>query len=199
MLYKPPNAHQRALRFRSPVCHITGLPYRKNFRETSDITGWHFDGTVKYWNQEDNSTCKSWGYILRYYYKASKYLGSADEHSSNAFTPEMYVPAESSGGISARYIVKFNLGETGADTRTDITVNTGLTTGTSVVKTVQNTYTEYSAFLTADPTYVSNEANIGITNKSRLSISVDKPSYKFWAGFGTQHYALLSSVDIEYR
>ena len=40
MLYKPPNAHQRALRFRSSVCHITGLPfYAPNF-DTSGDRAW---------------------------------------------------------------------------------------------------------------------------------------------------------------
>lgn len=110
MLYKPPNAHQRALRFRSSVCHITGLPY--SLAPTSN-DGWSASGNVE-WNIDGKVRL---GYNLKNWFAS----GSA------SIIKTFYLPGDvnitlvssgdlrGSGGTSSRYQTTFTINVSGQE------------------------------------------------------------------------------------
>ena len=169
----------------SSVCHITGLPYYKNFRETSDATGWTFDGTANYLNDYTK------GYVIRYYYN---YVFSTKKYSANAFSPSYALPTK----IKAHYSVEMHIAQTGLSSSSKtLTVRTGVTTGTNISNGKVNSFKEYDSYLTKGEnkrTVSINEEDIILSNGNRISISVDNISYSG----AVEHYAILTGLNVLY-
>ena len=165
--------------------HITGLPYSVDFTKSSDITGWYFDGEYKY------LTNYSKGYSIRYYYN---YWFGTNKYSSNAFSPAFMIP--NSAGINCEYSATFYFGETGRETKADITAHIGITSSTSqVVISKSDTFKEYSEFLTTSAHVESVLTNTGtLHDKNRISISTSEADYPST----TEHYGVLGKTSVKY-
>lgn len=185
MLYKPPNAHQRALRFRSSECVITGLPYSKNFESSSDASGWYFDGKYEYRTNSDNK-----GYQIRHYYRVPPF-SATNNNSSNAFSPIFIIPENKS--VNAYYKSILEIGNEGSSP-SDVTVNMGITTGNTVTKSVSKTFKEYNSMITNNSDSLI-EGNGTLYNNNRLVISTDTPSYTNYVN----HRVVIQYFEVLYR
>ena len=168
----------------SSVCYITGLPYRKNFENDSDISGWNFDGKYEYRTNSYNK-----GYQIRYYYKVP--LVSTTTNSSNAFSPIFIIPENKS--VNAYYKSILEIGNEGSSP-SDVTVNMGITTGNSVTKSVSKTFKEYNSMITNNSDSLI-EGNGTLYNNNRLVISTDTPSYTNYV----KHRVVIQYFEVLYR
>lgn len=161
------------------------MPYYKNFRQTSDATGWTFDGTAKYLNEYTK------GYVIRYYYN---YVFGTNKYSANAFSPSYALPTK----IKAHYSVEMHIAQTGTNISSKtLTVRTGVTTGTNVSNGNVKSYTEYDSYLTRkeeNRTVCVNEEDVMLSNGNRISVSVDNISYSS----AVEHYAILTGLNVLY-
>lgn len=95
MHHKPPNAHQRALRFRSSVCHITGLPYTAAPPKNSGTYPWSDNSEIKLEGEIGTNKIKwnSDGVHLEGNSKVSR-LTSPEFHVPSAFGVNLTVPVK---------------------------------------------------------------------------------------------------------
>lgn len=155
-------------------CHVTGLPYRIDFRQTSDKVGWDFVGTTEHSDKG--------GYRLYYAYTNS--------NRCNAFSPPIYAPK----AIKTISTANIFAGTTLSNDKT-YTIYIGATTGTTVVQEYSITVTEveyigtssYQDNLLSIQTELSNGMRISITHNANLGKNQ-----------GSHHYIFLPSFNMYY-
>ena len=168
----------------SSECHITGLPYSKNFESSSDASGWYFDGKYEYRNHSYNQ-----GYQIRYYYRVPPF--SSTDNSSSAFSPIFIIPGNAS--VNAYYKSILEIGNEGSSP-SNVTVNMGITTGNTVTKSVSKTFKEYDYMRTSNSDSLI-DGNGTLYNNNRLVISTDNPSYSSYVN----HRVVIQYFEVLYR
>lgn len=162
------------------VCHITGLPYKKDFTSDSSTDGWSFVGRSGYnqtYTQDYKSGC---GYLLYYAYTNDK--------GCDAFSPEYHVPDI----INIQSDIKFFAGTSGAIVKT-YTLYTGVTSGTTVTKDTETSIKEntWGSFNSATLTFTTQ-----FNNHNRLSFSHNADLN--W-GQSEKHYIYIGYLSVMYR
>lgn len=157
------------------TCHITGLPYTKNFKTDSNTDGWSISGTNK---RESNR-----GYQLFYRYTSKK-------QETVMFSPSFKFP-EATKIVHSTII---SAGSTADNTKTQKAF-TGLTTGTTINKTHSITLTESVNALTSGFKEHTLTKTENISNNQRLSISCEGGN---WSWPVQEHFIYLCSLTIKY-
>lgn len=158
------------------------MPYRKDFENSSDATGWYFDGKYEYRKSDYNQ-----GYQIRHYYRVPPF--NATDKSSNAFSPEFYTPAET----PIYYKATLEIGNEGSSP-SNVTVNLGVTSGTTVAVSTSKSFKEYNGMILSSGDSILDD-NGSLTNKQRVVISSDKPSYTNYVN----HRVVVQYLDVLYR
>jgi hypothetical protein len=101
--------------------HITGLPYKKEFSNNSDASGWSFVG--RSYDKDYKQDYKSeYGYIMYYAY--------TNDRGCNVFSPSFKFPKT----VAVSYQATFYAGSSGTNEKT-YNIYGGVTTSTSIVNT----------------------------------------------------------------
>jgi len=165
------------------VCHITGLPYKKDFTSDSSTDGWSFVGRSGYnhsYTQDYRSGC---GYLLYYAYTNDK--------GCDAFSPEYHVPDI----INIQSDTKFYAGSTGGNAKT-YTLYAGVTSGTTVTKDTETSIKEKGGCLTEGFNSTTLTFTTQFNNHNRLSFSHNADLA--W-GRPESHYIYIGYLSVMYR
>lgn len=160
--------------------HVTGIPYKKDFRTDSSTDGWVFSGTSKY--------TKNWGIQFLYVYRTS-----GAKNYAKLFSPAVYCPDANS--IKASYSFGAMFTSSTAVYNRSLTIYSGI---------VSNTVTHSES----NSDHIANEYNsnkklvpftheVIIQNQQRLSFYHNE--YYPPRGDLTQYWAYISKLDIIYR
>lgn len=164
-------------------CHITGLPYSKDFKTDSSDTGWTF--VEKNYNDSYSRDYKSGvGYLMYYAYTTDK--------GCNLFSPTFYIPQD----IDVAYSATFSAGTTLHKDKS-YTIYTGVTSGTTVKQDISATINEKTYCGTSGYNSKQISATSEMTNqKNRLCFSHNADLS--W-GQGSEHYIYFGSFTLNYR
>ena len=173
------------------TCHITGLPYTKDFTTTTDLTNWEYSDSRTNSNQRfcEYNTGKTDGYELAYGYT---YTSRRD-----FFSPVFHVIEDD---IPVTYNVNVVWWQTGAKaSNTTSRLNVGVTSETSRNSSKQMDMPEASKSfqwgIESSGTLTDENSSL-TTDKNRIGIYVDN---KTWSNSATQHYVVLNYFQIRYR
>ena len=159
MHHKPPNAHQRALRFRSSVCHITGLPYTAAPPKNSGDYPWTTTYGMVNWNTDS--------------VELVSYVANKPSQRPTILSPVFSIPSDinitmssklsrnSAASIgSTNWIVGYSIREangleTGGMRITDTILDTGVAKNQTYEGSVEGTFTTSRNKLYAQYSYVA--------------------------------------------
>lgn len=160
----------------TPVdCHVTGIPYVKDFTTDSDFTNWEYSG-YKEWSTD------GFGFRLFYMYFGTKKITSA-------FSPEFYLPSVANITVTADMIAYSEGGNTKSESG-----HLGITTGKTVVRSYTLGLSEQTVFPT-NPKRQKLSYSTSMTDKQRVSVSVTPGG---WSSPAQRHHIYLPYFSIQY-
>lgn len=151
-------------------CHVTGIPYVKNFGSDSDITGWEWSGS--------ETEHKKLGYQLFF-----RYFGTTKK--TNAFSPTFHIPTNTDIENKTIFIARSDAG----NKRTEYG-HTGITNGKNVK--VDSTITLEE---NGDPHSLTHTGTMTSAN-NRISVSVTGGE---WDGPAQRHYIYINYLSVHYN
>lgn len=154
-------------------CHVTGLPYSKDFRTDSSTDGWVFSGTTGY--------DKDWGQWFLYVYSAST---KAKKRYAKIYSPAHYTPND----ININYTF-------GCIFYNSWTYNRNLSLYSGLVNNCDNYSTSGVATVTSNDKYTTYSYEVVLQNSQRLSFYHNE----WYRADGTQYWLYLSTLEIKYR
>lgn len=169
-------------------CHVTGIPYLKDFRTSDSVENeWTFVGDKRYYNGNYD------GYELRAYYRGL--FGGGYNRTASIFSKPVYIPDSKSVNVSFKSTVA--AAHTGTSVNNnEVVVKSGITSGTNVSTSVSKTFEESNSIGLSKPGEVVLEGSGQMTNASRIVTIGDSNS-----GYNTttEHYIILGCLEIQYQ
>ena len=157
-------------------CHVTGIPYTKDFTANKDFTNWNYSG-YKEWSSD------GFGFRLFYMYYKNKQVTSV-------FSPAFYLPSKTNVTVNAQMIAYSLAGNTKSESG-----HLGITQGTDVVvKSYTKNLSEQSVFPT-NPNRQSLLYPTSMTDGQRVSVSVTPGN---WSSPAQMHYIFLPYFSVLY-
>lgn len=151
-------------------CHITGLPYKKNFTSDKSTEGWSGLST----SNNNKAVCLG-------------YLYGSGTITYNVFSPNFALPSTT----AVSYTAVHYYGATGAFSPSG-TIYSGITTDNT--KTKQASITGDAKYLTTTPTEFSLKDDVDMNNSSKISLSGSCEARKL-----VQNFVELARIEILYR
>lgn len=153
-------------------CHVTGLPYKKNFTSDKSTEGWSGLST----RNNNKAVCLG-------------YLYGSGTITYNVFSPNFALPSTT----AVSYTAVHYYGATGAFSPSG-TIYSGITNDNTTVKTKQASITGDTWYISATPKEFSLKDDVDMNNSSKISLSGSCEARK-----AVQNYVELARIEILYR